>query len=70
MASFYRSYVKPCFEYLFLSFSLKFIARFVCFSNCASLHLATAWLLGVTGFRRRAKTVSGERGLIFVLSRI
>lgn len=33
--------MKLCFEYLFLSFSLKFVARFVCFSNCASLHLAT-----------------------------
>lgn len=57
--------MKLCFEYLFLSFSLKFVARFVWFSNCASLHLATDWLLGVAGFRRRAKTDSGERGLIF-----
>ena len=53
------------FEYLFLSFSLKFVARFVCFSNCASLHPSTDWLLGVAGFRRRAKTDSGKRGLIF-----
>lgn len=52
--------MKLCFEYLFLSFSLKFVARFVCFSNCASLHLATDWLLGVAGFRRRAKTDSGN----------
>lgn len=59
--------MKLCFEYLFLSFSLKFVARFVCFSNCASLHLASDWLLGVAGFRRRAKTDSGERGHIFFL---
>ena len=57
--------MKLCIEYLFLSFSLKFVARFVCFSNCASLHLATDWLLGVAGLRRRAKTDSGERGRIF-----
>ena len=53
--------MKLCFEYLFLSFSLKFVARFVCFSNCASLHLATDWLLGVPGFTGRAKTDSGKR---------
>lgn len=57
--------MKLCFEYLFLNFSLKFVARFVCFSNCASLHLATDWLLGVAGFTGRAKTDSGKRGLIF-----